>query len=143
MTDHPTPKDIIGAIFGTILIIVLSAVVSSCKVQSISCSHENDSVRVEKRIDSVYIYERDSIYVDRWRSNDTVYLTTEKWLTRYKDKIVEIHDTITTTKTETIVQTERYIPKFYKGSTIALWILVVVIVVYIVIRIVKAIYLRR
>lgn len=40
--------------------------------------------------DSIYLM--DSVFVDRWRSNDTVYLTKEKYKYLYKDKIVR--DTI-------------------------------------------------
>lgn len=123
--------------------IILGIALSSCRSQSIQCSHENDSVRVEYRHDSVYIWKFDSVYVSEKQRHDTIFLTKEKWSIRYRDSIVQVHDTITTTKTETIVQTERYIPKFYKGSTIALWVLIAAIVVYIVIRVVKAIYLRR
>lgn len=102
-----------------------------------------DSVRVEHHLDSVYIYERDSVFIDRWRAGDTVYITKEKWLTRYKDKEVAVHDTIYRDREQVIVQEVKYIPKFYKGSTIALWILIASVVIYVVIRIIIKIYARR
>lgn len=98
-----------------------------------------DSVRVEMRLDSIYIYERDSVYVDRWRANDTVYITTEKWRTRYKDKIRLQHDTIVQTKTQTIVQTEKVTPKWAWYCLIAC----IVLVAGIVVRIIIKIYARR
>lgn len=135
-SEAPNPRDILGAIFGTILIIVLSAVVSSCKVQSFTQHHENDSVRVEYRHDSIYLWKYDSVFVSEKQRNDTILLTSEKWSIRWRDKIVEVHDTITVTNTETIVQPQPYVPDFYKRSTLALWLLIAAIVVYIVLRII-------
>lgn len=126
--ETPNPRDILGAIFGTILIIVLSAVVSSCKVQTIPTRNDSIVTKTEVRFDSIYIdryhtkeikgdtiYIHDSIFQDRWHKAekaDTIY------------------------KKETIVQPQPYIPDFYKGSTLALWLLIAAIVVYIVIRII-------
>lgn len=98
-----------------------------------------DSIRVEYRLDSVYLYERDSIYIDRYRSNDTVYITKEKWLTRYKDKIVLQHDTIYRDREQVIVQTEKVIPRWAWYSLIAC----IALVAGIVIRIIIKIYARR
>lgn len=128
MTDRPTPKDIIGAIFGTILIIVLSAVVSSCKTQSFTQHHENDSVRVQTRIDSIYIYERDSVFVDRYVKADTVFLTRTIERVKYKDAIRLQHDTIMQTKTETIVQPQPYIPTYNKNCTRGFWVLLAILI---------------
>lgn len=58
-------------------------------------------------------------------------------------RIEWLEQQIRTMEKDVTVQPQRYIPDFYKGSTIALWILIAAIVVYIVIRVVKAIYLRR
>lgn len=100
-----------------------------------------DSVRVEFRHDSVYIYQHDSIFRDRWRNGDTVFVTTEKWRTLYKDKIVEIHDTIRTN--EQTVQNVEVVPKFYKNCTIAMWIIVTLIALAITARILIKIYLHK
>lgn len=63
----------------------------SCSTQKCLPEIEyRDSVRIEYRLDSVYHYERDSIYLDR--SSDTIYKEVFHW--RYKDKIVLMHDTI-------------------------------------------------
>lgn len=137
--ETPNPRDILGAIFGTILIIVLSAIVSSCKVQSISCSHENDSIVTKTE------YKWDSVYIDRWHTKeikgDTIYIHDSIFQDRWHK--AEKADTVYIDKEQTIVQEVKYIPDFYKGSTIALWVLIAAIVVYVVIRVVKAIYLRR
>lgn len=96
---------------------------------------------MEYKLDSVYVYQHDSIFRDRWRDGDTVFVQVEKWLTRYKDKIVLVHDTIATQHTETI-QVET-IPKFYRNCTIAMWILVAAIAIGITIRILIKVYLHK
>ena len=100
-----------------------------------------DSVRVEFRHDSVYVFKHDSIFRDRWRNGDTVYVTIDRWRTLYKDKIVEVHDTIST-DTHTVEQVE-IVPSFYKNCTIVMWIMVVAIAAYIALRILAKIYLGR
>lgn len=127
-SESPNPRDILGAIFGTILIIVLSAVVSSCKVQSFTQHHENDSVRVEYRHDSIYLWKYDSVFVSEKQRNDTILLTSEKWSIRWRDKIVEVHDTIRTTETETIVQPQPYVPTYNKNCTRGFWVLLAILI---------------
>ena len=100
-----------------------------------------DSIRTEYKLDSVYVYQHDSIFRDRWRSGDTVFVQVEKWAIRYKDKIVQVHDTIRTNELK--VQNVEVVPKFYKGCTIALWVLVVLVVLGIVARILIKIYLKK
>lgn len=58
--ETPNPRDILGAIFGTILIIVLSAIVSSCKVQSFAQTHENDSIVTYTYHDTTFVLKEDS-----------------------------------------------------------------------------------
>ena len=69
-----------------------------------------DSVRVEYKLDSVYLYERDSIFVHEKR--DTVFI--ERWKTRYKDVLKIQKDTVIDTKTEVQVQTVEVTPRFAK-----------------------------
>ena len=102
---------------------------SSCKTTQHTGTH-TDSVRVEIRHDSVYIWQHDSIFRDRWRNGDTVFVQVEKYKTLYKDKLVEIHDTIATSRTDTImVQVEKKSTAFWKGSGIAFWVLIGVLVI--------------
>lgn len=99
-----------------------------CKtVQPISTDHNRDSVRVEVRFDSVYVYQHDSIFRDRWRNGDTVFVTIEKWQVKYKDKLVQVHDTICTTETNTEVQTIEVCPKFQRTCTWLFFILLIVV----------------
>lgn len=69
-----------------------------------------DSVRVEYKLDSVYLYERDSIFVHEKR--DTVFI--ERWKTRYKDVLKIQRDTVIDTKTEVQVQRIEVTPRFAK-----------------------------
>ena len=100
-----------------------------------------DSVRTEYKLDSVYVDQHDSIFRDRWRNGDTVFVQVEKWQTRYKDKIVLQHDTIRTNELQ--VQQVEVVPKFYKNCTIALWVLIALAVVGVAARIVIKIYFKR
>lgn len=130
-------KAITAFIIGAFLLLAIAW--SGCKVQAIPTTDHKDSVRVEYRLDSVYVYERDSIYIDRWRTGDTIYITTEKLLTRYKDKMQVVHDTINSIQEREIVVTEKVTPKWAWWSLIACICLVAGIVVRIVIKI----YTRR
>ena len=97
---------------------------SGCKtVQPLTQSR--DSVRIEVRHDSVYIYQHDSIYRDRWRAGDTVFVTVEKYKTLYRDKLIEVHDTITNTQTEQVAV--RYVPDYYKRVSAGFWILLAIL----------------
>ena len=88
---------------GAAIILWLCLHLVGCKtVQSSTAVHNRDSVRVEVRLDSIYIYEHDSIYRDRWRQGDTVFVQVEKWKTRYRDKLREVHDTIAIVKTDSV-----------------------------------------
>ena len=69
-----------------------------------------DSVRVEYKLDSVYLYERDSILVHEKR--DTVFV--ERRITRYKDVLKIQRDTVIDTKTEVQVQRVEVTPRFAK-----------------------------
>ena len=69
-----------------------------------------DSIRVEYKLDSVYLYERDSIFVHEKR--DTVFV--ERWKTRYKDVLKIQMDTVIDTKTEVQVQRIEVTQRFAK-----------------------------
>lgn len=123
-----------------VAIVALMLSFTSCKTcQPIEVIR--DSVKVEYKLDSVYIYHHDSIWRDRWREGDTVFVVQEKYKTYYKDKIVEVHDTIR--NEQTIVQERKVVPKFYKNCTWALWIIVVLATLGIVARILIKIYLKK
>lgn len=90
----------------------LAILFCSCKTVA-PCIPETitiDSVRVEYKLDSVYLYERDSIFVHEKR--DTVFV--ERWKTRYKDVLKIQRDTVIDTKTEVQVQRVEVTPRFAK-----------------------------
>ena len=134
--------EFVGIVADTLKVLLIVFALTSCKVQQpVPTAHHKDSVRVEYRLDSVYLYERDSIYVDRFRANDTVYLTTTKYLTRYKDVWREVHDTIAVCTTDTIVAQVPYVPGYYKRTARGFWVLLVVLLLIAAIKAIK-IYLR-
>ena len=120
------PKGCGTTIIGIIGIALIAAIFfsSGCKtVQPLTQSR--DSVRVEVRHDSVYIFRHDSIFRDRWRAGDTVFVTVEKYKTLYRDKLIEVHDTITDTRTEQVAV--RYVPDYYKRVSAGFWILLAIL----------------
>lgn len=110
-----------------ILYILFALALSACKTVA-PCIPETitrDSVRVEYKLDSVYLYERDSIFVHEKR--DTVFV--ERWKTRYKDVMKIQRDTVIDTKTEVQVQQVRYVPKYYRFTSLAFWIVVAILLI--------------
>ena len=106
-----------------LLLLMLFGMVGCKTVQPLTQSR--DSVRVDVRHDSVYIYQHDSIYRDRWRAGDTVFVTVEKYKTLYRDKLIEVHDTITNTQTKQVAV--RYVPDYYKRVSAGFWILLAIL----------------
>lgn len=128
-----------AAAAGAIMIIVIIMLcLNGCKaVQPIV--QTRDSVRVETRYDSVYIFKHDSVFRDRWRNGDTVFVTVEKWRTQWRDKLVQVHDTITTTEHEEIAV--EVVPTYYRNVSTGFWVLLVILLALVGWRIYK-IYLK-
>ena len=125
--DYQDPKHgCLAVILAILCTVAMCLLFSGCKTTQ-PLTQTRDSVRVEFRHDSVYIYQKDSIFRDRWRSGDTVYLTVEKFKTLYKDKLVEVHDTISLTQTEQVAV--KYVPSYYKNTSTGFWILLAVLIV--------------
>ena len=107
------------------LLLVLSMVMTilvlpSCKCHEVVSSSEVQDVQKCRSVDTVVM--RDSVFVSEKQRGDTVYLTRVEWRDRWRTRMV--HDTIV--RTDSIVQViehppERYVPKFYRWCTIALW----------------------
>lgn len=107
-----------------LMAMVLMLSMTGCKSTQ-PLTNTRDSVRVEYRLDSIYVYKHDSVFRDRWRAGDTTYIQVEKWCTRYKDKIVIQHDTIATTQTEQVAV--KYVPDYYKRTSAGFWVLLVLL----------------
>ena len=67
----------------------------------------------------------------------------ERWSIRWRDKIVERHDTIYCDQETETVRVERVVPAYYKGVSWAFWILVVLLVAATAIRILIRVYLKK
>ena len=125
--DYRDPKHgCLAVIIAILCTVAMCLLFSGCKTTQ-PLTQTRDSVRVEFRHDSVYIYQKDSIFRDRWRAGDTVFVTVEKFKTLYKDKLVEVHDTISTTQTEQIAV--KYVPNYYRRTSTGFWILLAVLIV--------------
>ena len=82
-----------------------------CK--TVNCVPETiikDSIRVEFKHDSTYIYEKDSVFIKE--KADTVFV--EKWKTRYKDVMKIERDTIYQENKVVEVKVEQYVPQYIK-----------------------------
>ena len=105
---------IIRIIVAALLVALLVTILPSCK--TVDCIPEvvyRDSIRTEYQHDSIYRYERDSIYIHQ--KADTVWL--EKYITRYKDVLKVERDTVWRDNTQTIVkevEVEKPIAPFVK-----------------------------
>lgn len=116
--NSPDPNDgCLGSLLWAAAIISLLALCmlfSSCKTREVvveRVTHDTTYVAKNTR-DSVYF--RDSVYVREWTKADTVYITTTKWQTRFREK--EVHDTIIKATTDSIpypVPVKEYVEKDY------------------------------
>ena len=84
---------------------------------------------VVRSVDTVVV--RDSVFVSEKQRGDTVYLTRVEWRDRWRTQI--LHDTIV--RTDSIVQViehppKRYVPKFYRWCTVALWAIIALVIGY-------------
>jgi len=114
----------IATILAVVLTVILCLCFPSCKtVQPLT--QTRDSVHVELRHDSVFVFKHDSIFRDRWRAGDTVFVTVEKFKTLYRDKLVKVHDTITATQTEQVPV--EVVPTYYKNTSRGFWVLLVIL----------------
>lgn len=122
------------------LLFAMSFLTTSCNVcEPIIKTEYRDSVRTEYRRDSVRLI--DSVFVDRWRANDTVFINKTNYRYLYRDVLHTDTFIIDNSTTETVQV--RYVPPFYKWCTLLLWIIIAVIALYVAWRIFKAIYFRK
>ena len=111
-------------------------VLPSCKCHE-HCSavvqNGSELFSIVRSVDTVVV--RDSVFVSERQRGDTVYLTRVEWRDRWRTQLV--HDTIV--RVDSIVEViehppERYVPPFYKRCTIALWVAVILGVLYGILR---------
>ena len=130
ISEYRSPS---GCLFGAMVFAVIVTLLFAlliCSCSTTKCLPEkiierHDSIITKTQRDSVYVYERDSVLVDR--GGDTVYVT--RWKVRYRDHMTNKVDTIYRDRLKNVVEvrTERYIPQYYKFCSWAFWIVLVLV----------------
>ena len=120
------------------LILCMTCLMStSCKsVNPCLSTIHRDSVAytIHQTIDTIVMH--DSVYVREVQRGDTVYLTRTEWRDRWRTRLV--HDTVRHMEyVDRVVEKppERYIPKFYKTSTILFYVFLLIVCVIVFIKI--------
>ena len=102
---------IIQTIVAAVLVAMLVWMLQGCKVQD--CIPETitkDSIRTEYKLDSIYLYEKDSVFIKE--KADTIFVN--KYVTRYKDVLKIERDTIYQENKVVEVKVEQYVPQHIK-----------------------------
>ena len=87
----------LGILAGLLMAVLLAGCTTTKYVPVPEVHH--DTVRItQQQRDSIYLH--DSIYVQTLTRGDTVYLTTDRWHTQYRDRWS--HDTVYQSRTDTI-----------------------------------------
>ena len=104
------------------MLILCTMCVMSVSCKSVESVVSSSEVQKFRSVDT--IYQHDSIFIREIVRGDTVYLTRTEWRDRWRTQLV--HDTVHHTEfVEKIIEKppEKYVPKFYKWCTIALWVI--------------------
>jgi len=126
----------------TFALLAITALTSCSAVKNVQIPQMVDqSYMVNGQMVHDSIYLRDSIYIREYSRNDTVYI--DRWRERIQDHEVVRTDTLKVTEYQTITETQKYIPRFYKWCTVLFWLVIVCVIVYVSLRILKAVYLRK
>ena len=103
-----------------IIILVSASCKSMCEIATVQSSDTTSFIQKSTSVDT--IYQHDSVFVREVMRGDTVYLTRTEWRDRWRTRVER--DTVVDVRVQKeVVQLppERYVPKFYKWCTIALW----------------------
>lgn len=122
--------------------ILLASAICSCRtIQVVPEIHKEYIHDTISRVDSVW---RDRVHTE-YQRGDTIILRDSVYLYQYKtiDKVVEVYRTDSIPYEVEVEKQVRYIPGFYKWSTWVCWIIIAGVLIYVVCRIAKAVYLRR
>lgn len=131
---------ILRIVAGIVICLLWLCLLNSCKTCECLPSVEyRDSIVTRYHHDTIQTYEKDSIFIHA--RGDTVWR--ERWSIRWRDKIVERHDTIYQDRQTETVRVEKVVPAYYKGVSLAFRMLVVLIAVATTIRILIRVYLKR
>ena len=118
-------------VFKGIMCFALIVFFVSCKSVEPTILHDTTQyyTTLNHTVDTVLL--RDSVYIKEVQKGDTVYLTRTEYRDRWRVRLV--HDTIHDTQyIERVVEhpPERYVPKFYKWCTAALWAIIALAIGY-------------
>lgn len=131
---------ILRIVAGVVICLLWLCLLTGCKTCECLPSIEyRDSIVTRYYHDTIQTYEKDSIFIHA--RGDTVWR--ERWSIRWRDKIVERHDTIYCDQEKETVRVERVVPTYYKGVSLAFWILVVLLLLATAIRILIRVYLKK
>ena len=134
------PIHIIRLLVCVFIVLLLAWVLRGCKTCECLPSVEyRDSIVTRYHHDTIQTYEKDSVFIHA--KGDTVWR--ERWSIRWRDKIVERYDTIYCGQEKETVRVERVIPAYYKGVSLAFWVLVVLLALATAVRILIRVYLKR
>ena len=103
-----------------IIILVSVSCKSMCEIATVQSSDTTSFIQKSTSVDT--IYQHDSVFVREVMRGDTVYLTRTEWRDRWRTRVER--DTVVDVRVQKeVVQLppERYVPKFYRWCTIALW----------------------
>lgn len=125
-----------------VLTVLLALCVSSCKsIPQTMQNRRQSKDSIITKIDSCYIYEKDSIYIDR--GDDTVYV--ERVCVRYRDRLrcdtMIRSDTIIVSQTETVEIEKEFnaLQKSLMGSGAVLWLICLIIITIFLLKIFRRI----
>lgn len=131
---------ILRIVAGIVICLLWLCLLNSCKTCECLPSVEyRDSIVTRYHHDTIQTYEKDSVFIHA--KGDTVWR--ERWSIRWRDKIVERHDTIYQDRQTETVRVERVVPALYKNCTRGFFVLLSVVVLYIVVRILIRVYLKK
>lgn len=137
---HINPIHIIRLLVCVFIVLLLAWVLRGCKTCECLPSVEyRDSIVTRYHHDTIQTYAKDSVFIHQ--KGDTVWR--ERWSIRWRDKIVERHDTIYCDQETETVRVEKVVPALYKNCTRGFFVLLSVIVLYIVARILIRVYLKK
>ena len=134
------PIHIIRLLVCVFIVLLLAWVLRGCKTCECLPSVEyRDSIVTRYHHDTIQTYAKDSVFIHQ--KGDTVWR--ERWSIRWRDKIVERHDTIYRDQEKETVRVERVVPTYYKGVSLAFWLLIALLARATAIRILIRVYLKR
>ena len=131
---------ILKALAGLAALLMLLWCLQACTTtKCLPVTEYRDSIVTRYQHDTIATYEKDSICIHQ--RGDTIWR--ERWSIRYRDKIVERHDTIFQATQKHDVEVREVVPSYYKGVSVAFWVLVALGAVATAIRVLIRVYLHK